>query len=173
VGDGEISTLTHDPKPSLTHDPCPLTLMAKRILFISIAILSTGCAKVANLNELLTLKGVADSQTAMAKDVEATNKRFDALVAAVKSGAIEKYATQEKVKKQFGVPILEDQRVTDTETVHVWMYRNATEFFGSDKVYLYFDQSGKLKESKFIEGHKETAKSEGTSHGQIRQETPQ
>jgi len=129
-----------------------------RLLFsIALIIFSAGCSKLANLNELLTLKSVADSQAAMAKDVAATNKLFDQLAAAIKSGAIKDYSSQDKIRKQFGVPILEKQESKDDEMYTVWLYRYATEFFNSDKVYLYFNSSGTLQLWEFVEG-KETAK---------------
>src|SRR5688572_12827368 len=126
----------------------PLSLI---ILFSTIFLSS--CSKLANLNELLTLKGVADSQTAMAKDVAATNKLFDQLAAAVKTDKIKDYATQSQVQKQFGPPILERVEQREFGALTVWLYRYATEYFSADKVYLYFDPSGKLKEWKYVEGH--------------------
>lgn len=110
----------------------------------------SGCAKVQHLPELLTLKGVADAQVAMAKEVTAADKKFDALAADVKTGKIADYKNRKAIVRKFGPPILSEERMKDGALYNVALYRYATQFFGSDKVYLYYDGSGALKKWEFI-----------------------
>ena len=142
--------------------------MKKYSFLITLSVLSTflaGCTKVQHLDQLLTLKALSDEQAAMSKEVEAANKNFNEMAAAVQSGAISQYKTQRSVRRKFGEPILIDQEQKEGDVVEVWLYRYATQFFGSDKVYLYFDTQGKLKEWKFL-------KAKEAEDEQIRQETP-
>lgn len=140
--------------------------MNKRSILPLVFILLCGCAKVQHMDQLLTLKAVSDEQAAMSKEVEAVNKKFDELVSIVKSGEISQYKTQRSVRKKFGDPILIDQQDKDGSALQVWLYRYATKFFGSDKVYLYFDTEGNLKNWDYVQAKEEV------QNEQIRQETP-
>lgn len=134
-------------------------------IFLFLIILS-GCAKVQHLDQLLTLKAVSEEQDAMSKEVEAANKKFDELVALVQSGEIAQYKSQRSVRRRFGPPILINQEQKQNVVFEVWLYRYATQFFGSDKVYLHFDNDGKLHNWQFVPAKKEA------QDEQIKQETP-
>lgn len=108
-------------------------------LFLACAL--SGCAKLAHLQELLTLKGLSDNQAAQQKYVEKQDKRFEQLLEAVKANRMNEFSDQKAFLKAFGEPIF--KKSTDTSG-QKWLYRYTAKLFGSEKVYLYFDQSGKL-----------------------------
>ena len=109
-----------------------------------LVIFASGCAKLAHLDQLLTLKGLSDEQTQMGKEIERQDARFDNLVAAVQEGSISKYKDQKSVTGQFGSPIFTEKIEEDGRSLEVWAYRYAAQFFDSPKVYLYWDQAGQL-----------------------------
>ena len=124
----------------------------KYLLFTIVWVFSlSGCAKLQHMDELLTLKRVADEQAAMAKQVEAQDKKFESLIEAVKKDRIKKYDHEKSVKRAFGEPIFIRERERDNQQLSEWFYRHSTEFFGSDKVYLYFDAEQKLVDYRYVE----------------------
>lgn len=113
------------------------------IVFL-LPVLLIGCAKLAHLNELLTLKSLADEQKTVSRDVEAGNVHFDMLLAMVQSGDISRYKNKEDIVTHFGAPILRRERTSDSVKIEEWVYRYQTQFFNSPKVYLQFDESQAL-----------------------------
>ncbi|MBI5149978.1 MAG: hypothetical protein HZA28_04320 [Candidatus Omnitrophica bacterium] len=103
-----------------------------------------GCAKIAHMDQLLTLKAVSDEQTQMGKEIKRQDAKFERLVAAVEEGLIAKYKSQKSVSGEFGQPVYVWQTDDDGQSLEVWAYRYAAQFFGSPKVYLYWNQSGEL-----------------------------
>ena len=129
---------------------------------ISLALLLTGCAKVSHLDQLLTLKDLAGEQAAINRDIKKQDANFDRMREEAKAGTLERYSSKRKILKEFGEPVYTRAVEQDGGQIEAWLYRHATEYFGTDKVYLYFDVQGKLVRSEYIEG---------TDHGQSEQET--
>lgn len=111
----------------------------------------TGCSKVQKIDELLTLKRMSDQQAQMAKEVKATDARFEKLLSAAQEGRIGERNTKRSISRLYGEPILSEKRTVEGEALEVWLYRYATQYFGSDKVYFYFDTSGKLKKWEYLQ----------------------
>lgn len=124
---------------------------------------ATGCAKLAHLDQLLTLKGLSDEQTQMGKEIDRQDTRFESLVNAVTEGSISQYKDQKSVTGQFGPPIFTEKVAEDGRPLEVWVYRYAAKFFDSPKVYLYWDRSGQLVRWEY----------QGGGDGKIKPETPQ
>ncbi len=135
----------------------------QRFIFLLIAFFLSGCAKLQHLDQLLTLKGLSDEQTQMGKEIERQDARFERLVAAVEEGSISKYKDQKSVARQFGPPIFTEKVQEDGRPFEIWVYRYAARFFGSPKVYLYWDQAGQLARWEY----------QGGEDGKIEPETPQ
>ena len=106
-----------------------------------------GCAKVAHMQELLTLKALSDNQTQQAKYIEQQDKKFEKLLETLKAGQLQKYSNQKAILSAFGEPIFKE---TTKDSSQKWLYRYAAELFGSEKVYLYFDADGQLIHWKHI-----------------------
>ena len=100
-----------------------------------------GCAKVAHMQELLTLKSLSDNQAQQEKYVESQDKKFGQLLEAVKANRISQYPNQKSILNAFGEPILRKKKADNTEQ---WVYRYSAKLFNSEKVCVYFDREGKL-----------------------------
>ncbi len=135
--------------------------MKKRNPFLFVLLLSvlafSGCAKLAHMQELLRLKGYSQEKDRQGILVEKQNKSFERLLSAAKSGALKQYSDDKSIWAAFGRPVFEKKVTIDGATYNVWMYRYSTKFFGSDKVYLYFDPQGYLQIYDFSPGGTMTA----------------
>ena len=119
------------------------------ILVISV-ILLCGCAKVEHLDQLLTLKSLSDNQAQQTKLVESRDKKFGKLLEAIKSNRLSEYPDKKSVFNTFGEPIFIKKTVKDEKPIEKWLYRCAVKMTGSEKVYLYFDDAGKLVDSLYV-----------------------
>ena len=122
----------------------------------------SGCAKLSHMDQLLTLKGLADEQSQMKKYVQEQDRKFDLMLNEVKAGTLDDYSNERKVLRTFGEPVFKEHVSEDGQELELWLYRYATEFFGSDKVYLYFDKDGNLVKSEYIEGKNGESEQETT-----------
>jgi len=122
----------------------------KILVLCLIVMFSAGCAKLANMQELLTLKAYSDEQEGQEEYVKEQDVKFEKLLAVVKSGDIENYFTQTQITKAFGEPVFRREAERDGVAAEVWLYRYAIRFFDSDKVYLYFNEEKKLKDWEHI-----------------------
>ena len=127
------------------------------LLFISICVLC-GCTKVKHLDQLLTLKGLADEQVVLGKYVDEQDEKFEKMLEEVKAGTLDQYLNKRKIMRTFGDPIYVKQVKKDDQELESWMYRYSTQFFDSEKIYLYFDPNDNLVESQYI----------GASDGEVR-----
>lgn len=114
------------------------------LVLMFLSLLFAGCAKLAHMDQLLTLKAVSDEQAQMGKEIKRQDAKFERLVAAVEEGSISKYKDQKSVTGQFGPPIFTEKVEEAGQPLEVWVYRYAAQFFDSPKVYLYWDQIGNL-----------------------------
>jgi len=120
------------------------------IIFLTAIILS-GCAKVAHLDQLLTLKGLADEQDQMGKYIDAQDEKFELMLDEMKAGTLDQYLNKRKIVRTFGDPIYVKTVERDEQQLEVWLYRYAGKFFGSEKIYLYFDSDENLVDSEYFE----------------------
>jgi len=74
------------------------------ILFFGLIVLG-GCAKVSHLDQLLTLKGLADEQVEMGKEIEEQDRKFELMLEEMKAGTLDEYANKRKIERTFGGPI--------------------------------------------------------------------
>ena len=111
------------------------------VFLILFSLGQAGCAKVAHLQELLTLKALSDNQTQQAQYIEAQDKQFVKLLEAVKADQLKSYSHQKSVLKAFGEPISRRKMSDNSET---WVYRYSAKLFNSEKVCIYFNHDGQL-----------------------------
>lgn len=105
----------------------------------------TGCAKLEHLQELLTLKDLSDDREQQDIYVRNHDESFERLLKVVKNNSLDQFPDKKSFLKSFGKPLLTEQVMLNGEPLEKWLYRYATRSVGFPKVYLYFDQSGKLK----------------------------
>ena len=125
--------------------------MLKRKIFLwGGLLLLMGCAKLAHIDELLTLQELSIDQDKQAKFVQEQDKKFESLLAAIQSDSFRRYTDQKSFLKDFGPPVTKQTITKENQLLEKWVYRYATKAFNSEKVYVYFDQSGKLMEWEHI-----------------------
>lgn len=111
----------------------------------------SGCAKIKHLDQLLTLKSLADEQTRMGEYVKEQDQKFDLMLEEMKAGTLDQYLTKRKIVRTFGDPIYARNVHKDDVELEVLLYRYAAEFFGTEKIYLYFDSDENLVKSEYVE----------------------
>ncbi len=127
--------------------------MMRQMAFLIIPVLIlSGCAKVANMQELLILKAYSDSGEEMDAFVAEQDAKFEKLLALAKEDNLKAYAHQDLFLKDFGNPVFKRDVVRDGRENVLWLYRYAMQFKGSPKVYLYFDKKGSLVKWELYEG---------------------
>ena len=92
---------------------------------------------------LKTLKSVGDSQERIEAYLARQLKLFNQLLVDLKDEAIEPGISKARFIRVYGEPIL-SKEVGDLSGDTVLLYRHPTEYFKSDRVYLYFDQEENL-----------------------------
>jgi len=105
------------------------------------------------MDQLLTLKNLADEQGQLNDYIKEQDQKFERLVDEIRMGQLDHYADKSEIVKVFGDPIYVRTVVKNGQELESWLYRYSTEFFGAEKVYLYFDRSGELVISEYLEGH--------------------
>ena len=126
------------------------TLRRLAVLFIFSCVLS-GCTKVSHMDQLLTLKGVADEQMRIKKFVDEQDRKFDKMVEEAKAGTLDQHMSKRKFVRAFGEPVYVTMVREDDRELESWLYRHATAYFHADKIYLYFDADGNLVRSEYQE----------------------
>ena len=102
----------------------------------------TGCA-LRHTEEIGRLQAYGREGDAQQRYVKDVNAKFDALLAAVRSGGMSAYQTQKDFQDAFGDPIF-TKSLDGQGAAQLWLYRYCEKLKGSEKVYLYFDASGTL-----------------------------
>lgn len=121
-----------------------------RILLVVICLLiGSGCAKLAHLNELLTLKAVSDEQARNDKIVKAYDAKFFQLIEAQKNNQLVS-ETKKSILKKFIKPIQIENVQLNGQSVERWIYRQYVKYLHSAQVYLYFDADAKLIKSEYF-----------------------
>ncbi len=117
--------------------------MKFRFLLISCLFLFTiqGCFFLPE--SLKTLKSVGDSQERIEAYLSRQLKLFNQLLVDLKNEAIELGISKARFIRVYGEPIL-SKEVNEPSGGVVLLYRHPTEYFESDRVYLYFDQEENL-----------------------------
>lgn len=109
----------------------------------------TGCAKLAHINELLTLKAMADEQARNDKIVKAYDAKFSALVEAQKNNQLAG-ETKKNILNKFTKPIYTETVTLEGREIDRWIYRPYVKYFNFEQVHLYFDADGKLIKSEYL-----------------------
>jgi len=118
--------------------------MIDKLLILSclIVFFASGCAIFTKTEGILTLKRYSDGQVQIQRYVDRQEKFFDKLVEDLKNDKLQPGISKRKFMRSYGVPIL--SRAGGDPGEEVLLYRYPTKYFNSDRVYAYFDQSGKL-----------------------------
>ena len=112
---------------------------------------AAGCAKLAHLNELLTLQDLSNEQAAQAQYVEEKNAKFRELLKVFADGDLDVYIHRDMVLADFGEPVIKSKTERDGLDLQMWLYRYPVQLRGSEKIYFYFDKQGKTVAWKHVE----------------------
>jgi len=93
---------------------------------------------------------LADEQVKMNKYVEEQDQRFEQMLSEVQAGTLDQYLNKKKIVRAFGNPIHVKHVNKNDQELESWLYRYSTQFFDSEKIYLYFDPNDNLVESEYI-----------------------
>ncbi|MDD5005339.1 MAG: hypothetical protein PHS93_02400 [Candidatus Omnitrophica bacterium] len=100
-----------------------------------------GCS--AQLNTLIEVSREQESQK---KYMEIQKRKYNLLLKHVKEGRIKKGLNKEEAFRLYGEPIA----MKEIEQGSVFIYRDPSEFFPSQKVFLYFDEQGIFVNSEVV-----------------------
>ena len=92
---------------------------------------------------LKTLKSVGDSQDEISAYLTKQLELFNQLLVDLKGEAVEPGISKKRFIRIYGEPIL-SKEVSEPSEGTVLLYRHPTEYFKSDRVYLYFDREENL-----------------------------
>lgn len=118
------------------------------IYFIFIVL--SGCGYLKYANELLALKSVGDSQLRIEKYLNKQEESFGVLIEDIKSEKFKKGISKREVLKLYGEPVLSEVITDESVVKEVFLYRHPTNYFTSDRVYLYFDSAETLLYREYI-----------------------
>ncbi|MFO8053499.1 MAG: hypothetical protein R6U54_06045 [Candidatus Omnitrophota bacterium] len=122
------------------------------IIAISLTTIFGGCALFTKAPQLLTLKRLSTSQKMMEKDIAKKKKNLEKLINDIEADKIKKGTSYKRFIRLYGKPVLE--KVVNKENKENkekrLLYRHPTEYFNTDKVYVYFDQKSKLIAWKYL-----------------------
>ncbi len=125
--------------------------MKSNLIFIMLILSLNGCAVLGiEPQALRTLKDFNASRKDQEKEIALAEKRFRALLEDALTGHLEKGMRKSSIIAKYGEPIAHYNLQTG-QVREIFSYRRPCQFFGSDKVYLYFDQNYRLVDYKIIE----------------------
>ncbi|MDP2923591.1 MAG: hypothetical protein Q8O30_07750 [Candidatus Omnitrophota bacterium] len=121
--------------------PMPIYLKAL-ILFFVFGV--SGCATLSHMDELLTLKSVADSQNDIERYLAKQEKGFNKLLSDIKNNRLKVGITKKYIITTYSEPILVKSSDKDQTRGEILLYRHPTNYFKSDRIYLYIDENNRL-----------------------------
>jgi len=99
-----------------------------------------GCSRVEGL---LTLKRLGDSQEQMQRSVDKQKAYLLKLIKDIKEDKLTPGSSIDDIERRYGEPVLVKEG-QEMSSIKVFLYREPTNYFESDKVYLYFNKEEKL-----------------------------
>lgn len=118
----------------------------KKLTIFLMVIFICGCSTLSGINRLKELSLNRDEQQAAIKKQE---EQFKQLLKDFSSGKLEKGASQNKIMEIYGQPVITKKIKTDLTFKEELTYRHPAQFFGSEKIFLYFDSEDRLTEARY------------------------
>lgn len=108
-----------------------------------------GCTFLRYSEQLSTLKELEVSQKEIELYVEEQERFLYVLLDDIKNKRLKLSTSKENILKTYGEPVISKEVTDDPLIKEAFLYRHPTQYFTSDKVYLYFDELGKLLSWKY------------------------
>lgn len=116
-----------------------------RIFVCLIVVLFCGCAKLAHLDELLTLKSVSDNRAQIENYLAKQERGFNRLKEDIKNNRLEQGELKRSVIAKYSEPALTKEAGPENVGIkEILLYRHPTNYFKSDRIYLYFEINNRL-----------------------------
>ncbi len=103
-----------------------------------------GCISREEIRGLKTLSRYSKSQEGNEKFVEVQEEKFENLLDDYKNDRLKKGLSQRYIFRNYGEPVSSRMVEDDPLIKERLVYRYPMEFFGSEKMYLFFDEDKKL-----------------------------
>ena len=142
--------------PSYIHNNFSIKNLGLAGLAIMTLVFAGGCAKLNNLQELLTLKSLSEDQDRQSKQVERQEANYKKVLKVAEKNEFSQFKTTEEFRKSFGDPILIKSIERDGTHLEEWLYCHPANVLKSSRVYAYFDPAGQLVDSKFVKALEST-----------------
>ncbi len=117
--------------------------MKKIIVILIVSFFVSGC-NILHVEEILRLQGAGSNMKEQQAYVVKKNKEFKKLLKVIHENKMSEYKTEQDFLKHFGSPIFSKDISGVKQYSHLWLYRYCEKMFGSEKVYLYFNDAGNL-----------------------------
>jgi len=118
----------------------------KILKMLLIMVFIAGCSTISGINRLQDLSLSRDEQEVYVREQE---NKFKQLLKDFSSGAIKNGVSREKIIEMYGEPITIKEIKTGSSAEEELMYRHPAQFFGSEKIFMYFDKNGNLRDIKY------------------------
>jgi hypothetical protein len=96
------------------------------------------------MDELLTLKSISDSQRDIDIYLKKQEKGFKKLADDINNGRLHKGVSRKYIIDTYYEPVLAKKVDDDSGVKEILLYRDPTEYFQSDRIYLSFNNRGRL-----------------------------
>jgi hypothetical protein len=113
-------------------------------IFILFIFLIGGCSFLSHYDELITLKRLGDSQREIDNYLENQKKEFEFLKDDIKNNRLIAGTAKQDILSTYGEPVLIKQIKDKDKIKEIFLYRHPTQYFSSDRIYLYFDEQERL-----------------------------
>jgi hypothetical protein len=120
-----------------------IPMIRKLILIFLLSFIVSGCVWLGHSQQLLTLKRASDSGEAITQNLTLQETLFEKLKHDIALKHLETGVSRKYIVDTYGEPILTKQSNNPKDSL-ILLYRHPTQFFASDRIYLYFDQSNTL-----------------------------
>jgi hypothetical protein len=120
--------------------------MIKKIFsFFVCSLLLSSCSIIEHKDQLLALKRLGDDQARQEQFLKRQEKKFQLLLSDYEKGRLKQGTAQKKILSRYGEPVSFKEQLEDQSGVtEEFVYRHPEQFFGSEKIYLYFNKDSKL-----------------------------
>lgn len=118
--------------------------MKRFLICLTLSFALTGCSAVSHLQELLRLNAYSKEKTIQHRYIQSQRDQFDRMLVAARAGETAEFATTRQVSRAYGPPVFRRPVEHNGQGVTQWLYRYPKAFFDAPKVYLYYDDQGRL-----------------------------
>ena len=122
------------------------------LLGVAFVSLACGCSVTNNFDEITRLQSYSNNKDRQESWIKAHDQRFEKILAVAKDQGFSRYPNRRSVLRNFGKPVYSRWVIRDERQNEVFLYRHATQYFGVDKVYIYFDEAGQLQSWDYTPG---------------------